>query len=69
MFTLKPVLRSAIGAAVLAVGCSCLAADQAVDRTQLPIPSPPFAGKANRTLEGSKAQWPRRVDAPPGAPT
>src|SRR4030088_2758040 len=39
-----------------------------LDRTQLPIPTAPFDGVANRTLEGSKPDWPRPIAAPDGAP-
>src|SRR5215472_6649263 len=39
-----------------------------LDRSVLPIPDPPFRGKANRTLSGSQADFPSRVTAPDGAP-
>ncbi len=68
MSSLKVVLRSAVAATALGIGCWCVAADPIVDRTQLPISAPPFAGVANRTLEGSKPQWARRVQAPQAAP-
>ena len=40
------------------------------DRSKLPIRRPPFAGVANRTLEGSQPDWRLigHVDAPDGAP-
>ncbi len=40
------------------------------DRTKLPIPSRPFGGVANRTLDGSEPDWNLigHVDAPDGAP-
>jgi hypothetical protein len=38
------------------------------DRSELPIPAPPFKGVANRTLEGSKPDWVRPIPAPKGAP-
>jgi len=41
---------------------------KALDRTLLPIPDPPFRGKANRTLAGSQADFPGSVTAPDGAP-
>jgi len=34
----------------------------------LPHPEPPFQGVANRTLAGSKPDWPKPLHAPPGAP-
>ena len=34
----------------------------------LPLPEPPFQGLANRTLAGSKPDYPRPVQAPQGAP-
>lgn len=39
-----------------------------LDRTALPIPDPTFAGKANRTLAGSKPDFPIPISAPEGAP-
>jgi len=44
--------------------CARLALGQAV----LPRPQPPFQGVANRTLAGSKPDYPRPVQAPQGAP-
>ncbi|MFO0851305.1 MAG: arylsulfatase [Gemmataceae bacterium] len=41
-------------------------ADAARDR--LPRPDSPFRGVANRTLDGSKADFPKPVEAPKGAP-
>jgi len=41
---------------------------RALDRTVLPIPDPPFNGKANRTLRGSVADFPAPIAAPEGAP-
>ena len=35
---------------------------------EIPHPDPPFRGVANRTLQGSKPDFPRPVAAPPGAP-
>ncbi len=32
-------------------------ADDPIDRSQLPIADPGFAGVANRTLEGSRPGW------------
>lgn len=43
-------------------------AQPALDRSRLPIPTAPFDGVANRTLEGSKPDWPRPITAPAGAP-
>lgn len=40
----------------------------AVDRSTLPIPDPSFDGVSNRTLDGSKPDFPQLVSAPPGAP-
>ncbi len=42
--------------------------DETLDRTVLPIPDPPFKGKANRTLEGSIPDYPPSVQPPQGAP-
>lgn len=42
--------------------------ETAVDRSILPIPDPPFRGKANRTLAGSEADFPASIAAPQGAP-
>ena len=39
-----------------------------LDRTVLPIPDRPFKGVANRTLAGSKPEFPAPVHAPEGAP-
>lgn len=39
-----------------------------LDRSVLPIPDPPFNGKANRTLAGSVADFPSAIPAPEGAP-
>jgi arylsulfatase len=40
------------------------------DRSKLPMRKEPFAGVANRTLEGSQPDWASlsRVEAPDGAP-
>jgi arylsulfatase A-like enzyme len=40
----------------------------ALDRRVLPIPDPPFEGKANQTLAGSQPDFPTAVAAPVGAP-
>ena len=44
--------------------------DQKIDRTKLPIRRPPFAGKVNRTLDGSEPDWNfvAPIPAPEGAP-
>ena len=44
--------------------------DQKIDRTKLPIRRPPFAGKVNRTLDGSQPDWNfvAPIPAPEGAP-
>ena len=39
-----------------------------LDRTVLPIPDPPFTGVVERTLGGSKPDYPTPVKAPAGAP-
>jgi hypothetical protein len=39
-----------------------------LDRSVLPIPNAAFQGVANRTLTGSKPDFPRPVTAPDGAP-
>jgi arylsulfatase len=44
------------------------AAQTATDRSVLPVPAPPFAGIANRTLEGSRPAWTPAIAAPDGAP-
>jgi arylsulfatase A-like enzyme len=41
---------------------------QSFDRTVLPIPDPPFRGKANRTLAGSQPDFGAQLTAPEGAP-
>ncbi|HEY4212370.1 MAG TPA: arylsulfatase [Steroidobacteraceae bacterium] len=38
------------------------------DRTQLPIPDPPFGGTIAKTYEESKQEWPELPKAPDGAP-
>src|SRR5262249_53477809 len=40
----------------------------ALGQAVLPLPEPPFQGLANRTLAGSKPDYPRPVQAPQGAP-
>ncbi len=40
----------------------------ALDRSELPIPDPQFKGVANRTLVGSKPDFPRAITPPKGAP-
>src|SRR5690348_6601840 len=40
----------------------------ALDRSVLPIPDRPFRGKTNRTLSGSKPDYPVPAYAPDGAP-
>jgi arylsulfatase len=40
----------------------------ALDRSELPIPDPDFKGVANRTLAGSRPDYPRPVTAPKDAP-
>jgi len=43
-------------------------ASVALAQKVLPSPEPPFQGVANRTLAGSKPDYPRPVQAPQGAP-
>ena len=50
--------------ALLALSCSPATADDAV----VPRPDPPFKGIANRTLTGSKPDFPQGVAAPKDAP-
>jgi arylsulfatase len=38
------------------------------DRRDIPLPDPSFKGVANRTMVGSKPDFPKPVHAPPGAP-
>ena len=41
---------------------------QEVERSQLPIPEPPFKGKIGKTFEDSKQDYPQPVTPPKGAP-
>jgi len=42
--------------------------DAAVDRTVLPPPEQPFAGKIGRTTKDSVKDFPKAIEAPKGAP-
>lgn len=51
--------------------CGSVAAQQAnppLDGSVLPIPEAPFAGKIERTFEGSEQAYPEPITAPDGAP-
>lgn len=66
----------ALVAVLLAVSSGCSnpetappsPAGQSIERDRLPIPPLPFQETINRTLKGSKPQWPESVQAPEGAP-
>ena len=52
-------------------GLSCLPGRQAAeqpDRTVLPVPAPPFQGTIGMTVKDSKADFPKQLQPPAGAP-
>lgn len=55
-------------AAALFAGQVSAADAHALDRTSLPIPTPPFTGKVGKIEAESQPQFPRPVVAPEGAP-
>src|SRR5262245_21389313 len=61
------VMRMAVVAVAELMSFSAIRA-VAQDRTQIPLPYPPFRGEIGRTIEGSKPDYPQPVRAPQGAP-
>ena len=53
---------------IAAAGAPLANAGGAVDRTILPVTEPPFAGQIGNTLADSRADFPKPVEAPAGAP-
>ena len=67
--TIRPVRWSVAPVAVLAgVGLLATAAGRPARSQSLPAADPPYRGVANRTLAGSRPDFPRSVAAPRGAP-
>jgi hypothetical protein len=70
---MKPMLPFVSSAALFAVGLfiwlpGSLPAQDSFDRSQLPIPDPPFKDKIGLTPAQSVKDFPREVTAPEGAP-
>ncbi|QEH38225.1 Arylsulfatase [Aquisphaera giovannonii] len=62
-------LRTALAATALAAGVGIAGAQQDDrPRSALPVPDAPFGGVSNRTLAGSRPDYPTPVAAPKGAP-
>jgi arylsulfatase len=73
MNTRRGVLPLASLSAILAVGLllglpGTVTAEDSFDRSQLPIPDPPFKGKIGLTPAESVKDFPKQVTAPKGAP-
>ncbi len=64
----RRVFQVVLLAAILSIHTVPSGAAEQVDRTVLPVAEPAFKGKIGPTLKGSKADFPRQVEAPPGAP-
>jgi len=61
-------MRAGLAALAAALFSMAVSAEDAFDRTRLPIAPAPFSGKADPSLQQSEPAWPKPATAPVGAP-
>ena len=68
MFRSYLLVTAVVIAALSSTGVQPVRAQDAVNRSVLPLPEPPFEGTIGRTYKDSKEAWPKLPSAPAGAP-